>query len=430
LPSAAKELKKKAAQERSIVIGSLNAVGAKIKDRSEVTPYVHATLTSGQLRKLSKTQGIGRIFLDDETGEDDLANSEAVARVPQAHALGLTGTGVRVAVFEASPDDETNLATAGRYLQSPSTSSHARLTHAIIKNIEPNKPHGYAPDCILYSANSYSNQALEWAVEKQSCTVISQSFHRSLASDGPGNNEEFSGLFSLDDHLKDHLASQPPFPTIVHAAGNGADSEYVNHKGYNTISVGNHDDAATAMSPDTIYRNPSSAHGDRELPEIAANGTAVTAAGITKSGTGFAAPAVAGTVALIQSINGSLESWPEGCRAILFASADRSSISGGTWVNDLGKKLDQSDGSGALNAQIAVLIAQQRVARYNPAIPRGFDLGSLWNEDFNPDRSSRFRYRVRVPSRGGILPLPFIYTIKVALAGNGKVTQDAAGVQS
>src|SRR5262249_12048260 len=152
----------------------------------------------------------------------------------------------------------------GRYTSSPPASSHARLTSAIIKNIEPRKPHGHAPDCDLYSANSSDNDALLWAIRDQHCTVISQSFHRS--------NEPGSASLQSDDVLKDWLALRWPYPTIVQAAGNfweGDDDdidppedEYVNHKGYNTLSVGNHNDSAGAMSGDSVFRNPATAHGD------------------------------------------------------------------------------------------------------------------------------------------------------------------------
>ncbi|KAK0718492.1 hypothetical protein B0T26DRAFT_624167, partial [Lasiosphaeria miniovina] len=279
---------------------------------------------------LAKDTTVGKIFLDDSSSVPDLANSEAIAYAPGAQALGFTGRGVHVAVFEAGPADLANLSFAGRYQPNPVVGDqHSRLTSAIIKNAEPNKPHGYAPDCDLYSANTFGNDALLWAV----------------------------------------------------------------------------------ASPH---------HGDRELPELAANGTTVTAVGVMGSGTSFAAPAVAGTAALIQSVNATLKSWPEGCRAILLASADRN-VSGGTWGQDLVVRKDASDGAGALNAQNAVLIAQSKSARNNsPALVRGWDVGSLVPADFNATtRLSTFRYKVQVPSSPVVL---LRYTVKVALAWDSKVT--------
>ncbi len=147
--------------------------------------------------------------------------------------------------------------------------------------MEPNKPHGCAPDCSFYSANSADYAALRWALENpRLCTVISQSFHRG-GTPQSGQDEEGSGILSPDDILKDHLATILPYPTIIHAACNlnGLSVEYVNHKGFNTLSVGSHNDTATAMAPDSVFLNPTSAHGDRELPELCANGTSVSAVG-------------------------------------------------------------------------------------------------------------------------------------------------------
>jgi subtilisin family serine protease len=78
------------------------------------------------------------------------------------------------------------------------------------------------------------------------------------------------------------------------------ESEFVNHKTYNGLTVGNHDDLNSAMSGDSVFRNPTTVRGDRELPEVAANGSSVTAVGLTMSGTSMAAPAAAGCVALLR----------------------------------------------------------------------------------------------------------------------------------
>ena len=104
---------------------------------------------------------------------------------------------------------------------------------------------------------------------------------------------------------------------------NPPSSEFVNHKGFNTLTVGNHDDCATTIAGDSVFRNPNSPHADRELQELVANGTGVMAVGVTGSGTSFAAPAVAGAVAVVQQANPVLRSWPEGCRAKLLAATDR-----------------------------------------------------------------------------------------------------------
>lgn len=388
----------------------------------ETMPFVRAISTPAQIRKLADNKVVGVILFDDPTAINDLVDSIAVARSDLAHIAGFDGTGIRVAVFEDGPSVTTNLSFAGRFTTSPSASNHARLTSAIVKNTEANKPHGHAPDCDLYSANSSSNDALRWAIRDQHCTVVSQSFHRSTEPGG-------SGLQS-DDLLKDWLALRWPYPTIAQAAGNfwlgdsdgisPPEDEFVNHKGFNTLSLGNHDDTASSISGDSVFRNPTSPHGDRELPELCANGTSVSANGQTMSGTSFAAPAAAGVTALLQDVDGVLCSWPEGCRAILMAAAGRN-VQGNTWWQDVINRVDGHDGAGAVDAQAGVWIAQQRRFRDAPATRRGWDVGTLSSNVIGSDRVATFRYRVSVPL------LLFSPVVKVALAWDSAVTTASSG---
>jgi hypothetical protein len=196
----------------------------------------------------------------------------------------------------------------------------------------------------------------------------------------------------------------------------------VNHKGYNSLAVGNHNDSAGAMSGDSVFRNSTSAHADRELPEIAANGMSVTTVGLTKSGTSMASPAAAGCAALVQNVNATLKSWPEGCRAILLAGAKRN-ITGQTWWQDVVANVDASDGSGAVDALEAVAIAKQRRFRNAAATGRGWDVGTLRSSDFGNNKRSTFSYFVQL---GSTFFSP--RHVKVALAWDSKITMFPFGI--
>ncbi len=278
---AQREQDRELAERARALVEVVEQHGGKItRQPDEDVPTVHATMRVRDVRRMGNDgmgiDELGIAMFDDTSEMLDLGNSISVSRTNLVHNLGFDGTGVNVAVFESGPSDTTNLTFAGRFTNSPSASDHARLTSAVVRNSEPNAPHGHAPGCRLFSANSSNNDALRWAAN-QGCTVISQSFHRGTEPGGAG--------LQSDDVLKDWLALRWPYPTIVQAAGNfwstdpdGIDppsSEFVNHKGYNTLSVGNHNDTAGAMSASSVFRNPSSNHGDRELPEISANGTGV-----------------------------------------------------------------------------------------------------------------------------------------------------------
>jgi hypothetical protein len=175
---AEKEAEKEIATRKAQVTMALQNLGAKIKDRLTQSPLVCAALSVAQVRQLKDADPdhVGLALLDAK-GFPDLADSQAIGRATLAHNRGFGGFDVRVAVWEEGPDVLTNLSFVGQYQPNPPPSDHARLTSAIIQNTEIRKPHGYAPNRSLYSANSYYIEALEWALN-QGCTVISQSFHR------------------------------------------------------------------------------------------------------------------------------------------------------------------------------------------------------------------------------------------------------------
>jgi hypothetical protein len=396
----------------------LEAVKARRVRYSRTAPVVFADVTRAELQKLAASDEVAALFLYDREGIEDLGDSMAIANSDDVHTLGFRGSGIRVAVWESGPDSTANLSIAGRFQTNPSTSDHSRHVHGIIRNVESGAPRGHARSCSLYSANDTDLEALDWAVNDRDCTVINQSFHRSA--------EPKNGTLSFDDVYKDWLALRWPYPTICQAAGNywlgdsdnisPPSSEFVNHKGFNSLAVGNHNDTATGMSSSSVFRNPTSSHGDRELPEISANGTSVTTVGLTKSGTSMASPACAGVAALIQNTNTTLRHWPEGCRAILLAGATRNVVDN-TWWADVIADRDASDGSGAVNALESHHIAQQRRSRNAAATRRGWDIGSLQSSDFNASKLSTFDYKVQVP-RLFFGPRK----VKVALAWTSKIS--------
>ena len=409
MPPAEQELRK-AIQERARRFSQkhgLGEVGKNIRV-DQGAPVIYAELEPPVIRRLAELPEVSMVFLYDPKGIDDLGNSIGIAQSDNAHALGHNGSNIKVAVYERGPDDTSNLTITARFRNDPDVSQHSRHTHGIVKNNERNAPHGHAPDCQLHSANDYSLSAIRWACD-QGCTVISQSFHR--------DEEQTSPNLSFDDIYKDWLALHWPYPTICEAAGNGADTEFVNHKGFNRLAVANHNDSATGMAGDTVFRNPDSDHGDRELPEISANGTAVTAVGLTLGGTSMAAPAVAGSTACIQEVNSVLKSWPEGCRAIQLAAA-KLNPDGGKWWNDVVTGADGVDGTGAMNTLQAARIAEQRKGRNNRAAPRGFDVGTLRSADIGGNGETTFSYNISVPR--GIF---FHHNVKVALAWDSDVRE-------
>jgi len=383
--------------------------GVDVTADLDIVPVLVAEATKVQIEALSRIPEVTGLYLHEPDGFEDLSSSIADAKAAVPHGRGFKGANIRVGVWESTPNNTTDLVIEETFDTSATAvkSDHAQLVTAVIKNKQASGPKGFAPDCKIYSANKKSLAALVWAIQTKRCTVLNQSFHR--------DSEQTDPNLSADDLIADYLVLQPPYPTIVQAAGNGPATEYVNHKGFNTTRVGNHIDGATAMRPTSVFRDPNSTHGDRELPDLSANGTTVTATGVTDSGTSFASPAVAGTVAVLQSVDSTLTRWPVACRAILLASCGRN-ISGGTWSQAArSASEDGIDGSGALDAEEAVQIARARAYRQGAASQRGWDIGYLESMDLGTNGVTTFRWPVQIPASGR-------HTLKAALAWNSKVT--------
>lgn len=407
-PPAETERARRRAQVAKQVAEILREHGGEDPRPDPHAPVVYAELPAESIGRLQERREITALFLHETEGEVDLSNSMAIAQSDTVQSsLSLTGSGVNAAVYEDGPDSTANLSITASFTSSPATDQHARHTHGIIKNTEANKPHGHASGCNLHSANTMALAAITWAARTRGCTVISQSFHR--------HAEQTDSGLSFDDMYKDWLALHWPYPTILQAAGNGTSTEFVNHKGFNTLAVGSHNDAATGMAGDSALRNPASPHSDRESPEVAANGIAVTTVGLTFSGTSMAAPAAAGCTALLQQANTTLKSWPEGCRAILLASASKSA-SGATWWTDRSAGVDASDGSGAVDGLEGVRIAQNRRSRGASPTRRGWDVGTLRSSDIGANGETTFAYQVVVPA------FFFGPRVKVALAWDSLAT--------
>lgn len=382
------------------------------------SPFILARLTPARITQIAALADVGIMLSSEGDEQHDLADALAIAGADTAQSTGLSGNNVKVAVYESSPDDSSQLTIESKYTTemglTPTLDDHTRHVTGIIRN--KNSPGGFAPSARVFSADrSRGFDALDWAIDTKRVSVVNQSFHR---------DAEIGDYLQLDDIYKDMKLLHYPWTLVVHAAGNwcqegsacyeGGSSvldEFVNHKCFNHLSVGNHNDNAGSMAGSSCMVNPTSTHGDRELPEICANGTGVTAVGLTKSGTSMAAPAVTGSVALLHEKQGILKIWPEGVRALLFAGSlvnvhthdgqlpdgNPATNAPGSWWSDMTMGRDGFDGAGAMNINRSVLIANHRTGRSGASLERGWDIGLMNGNSFGAGNFFTKTYNVAAP---------------------------------
>ena len=140
--------------QKAKIVESLEKLGADYRTGGDHKPCVSASLTAEDTHKVAKSNHVGLITFDDRTVVLNLVDSIAISHADLPHSRGIDETGVNVAIFEEGPSDHYQLGFRKSLQPGPPASDHARLTSAIIKNVEPNKPHGYAPNCELNSESA------------------------------------------------------------------------------------------------------------------------------------------------------------------------------------------------------------------------------------------------------------------------------------
>ncbi|MBD3421940.1 MAG: hypothetical protein GF398_17655 [Chitinivibrionales bacterium] len=187
---------------------------------------------------------------------------------------------------------------AGGYTWNLTPDQHVAYMLSAIKNARTNTINasapttyggtGFAPGAELILANfrytfdqfavpsfyvSEMFDGLQWAINLNA-TAINQSWHTApITTETVGGvtysfDSEISGDDTYDDKRIDLIASIFPFPTICQSAGSiDKPDEYVNHKGYNTIVVGQDLRDGYQIASISAYKNPAN---KQELPHVTA----------------------------------------------------------------------------------------------------------------------------------------------------------------
>lgn len=203
-----------------------------------------------------------------------------------------------------------------------------------------------------------------------------------LEEQDPERNANINGT----DHWIDAtLAGRWSAQMTVAAGNNGGPTGYVLHRSFNSINV--------AMEAASSWKNPHSPHGDRELPQIAARSTPAG------GGSSTAAPAVAGTLTVLQEYHGAMIV-PPLARAVLFAGAWRQLDPGPSWFEDVASRVDRKKGVGLLDAYESYDIL--RFAFNQKPGKRAAEKGTWWGVAYDPGSGAPFSkdYEIFLPGTG------------------------------
>ncbi len=354
-----------AAVERVVapVVERLKKQGNEVMT-STSAPIIIASLTSKKIKEIANWDEVDMVY-QDIINEPALNIARPTILANTVWNRNIAGFGVKVGEVEVGGQ----INTTNPYLGPPSIyqdslysclSPHATAVAGIIRSWHPTY-FGTAPGVWLWiggSCNGFFSQlqSRETAATDWGARVLTNSWGAVSAD----------GMLTVQDRFFDSFPINRD-RTVIFAAGNrGTADGWVTSPAtsYNTIAVGASDDKNTLTWSDDIvasyssWRDPISAHGDREKPEVMAPGTNFISTtdsfpwtGSVGSGTSYATPMVAGEAALLMQRWPFLQSWPETLKAIVMATAVHN-IEGST-------RLSEFDGAGEIVADRADDVARK-----------------------------------------------------------------------
>ncbi len=333
---------------------------------SETTPVIYATLPAQMVRELGDWPEVSAVHWH-QAQEPRLATVNAEIGSASMHAQGIDGHSslyqwavklgvVEIGGYAPPPADHPFISAVATdtATQCPNRDGHAYGVLGVLIS-EHGTDHGVAPDAEVWAGGGCdgtirsllhgTERAIKWGAR-----MVNHSW---------GEATETAGMRG-DDRAMDRLAARHRVGQYV-AAGNSADFVGSPAKGFNVTAVGAFDDHGTGYRGDnTMYtgsnfRDPTSAHGDRELPHVVAPGVDIQTTRADYmwlfsngwmyyfvTGTSVASPAAMGVGALIATRNPLMAYRPETVKSILMTTA-LTNIEGARLLSEL-------DGAGGVRS--------------------------------------------------------------------------------
>lgn len=395
----AQQKKSRLAALQQPLLKQLQAMNAEIRDVNGLAPIISARLSRNQIEAIANRPDVEGVYLSREN-RPMLDTSVPTVTAPAVWSRGFTGLNRSIAIIEQGGIEYVSSPGIGlRVTNRLGTCNEADNYHSTqVAGVAVSNDityRGVAYDAYLLGADtcdpSYSDSSL------QAATTWARDNGGKIHNNSWGDNTD--GYPSNMSRFHDTVVRDWGV-TVVDAAGNcvGGCQVIAPALAYNVIAVGSFFDRNTPtwddpwnedrMSSWSSYENPSSGHGDREKPEVAAPGEEITTSYpygfYTNSGTSFSAPHVAGGAALIMQRMGDnfrtrdrviSQYWPEGVKAILMATAVHN-LEGASRLSDF-------DGTGGISLDHADVVASSGNHAIRPL--RGgiwFPVGSSINYSF------------------------------------------------
>ncbi|WP_164013384.1 S8 family serine peptidase [Pyxidicoccus trucidator] len=414
----------------SLLQAALRDAGVGLTYRPPQTgPFVQMTLAPSALLRLAQDGRVGFLGLNEGLDVLDyptIPQSLPTTQTDVVHAAGAKGAGVKIAILEGGTLNVPAACFNIGATQDAAAGSNDHMTKSagIIGNRYSvtggcnGAWQGYAPEATVLLANKGGNcsgyaDRYKWA-KAQGANVITMSWHC--------GDEETDGDLHARDVFFDHAVAHFPWPSVFTSAGNQSASDaFASGKGFNFFGVGNvandgdGNRCNDTMTASSTWKDPTSIHGDREVPAIASPGSRHDLLGTNFGGTSAATPVTASIATVLMSAKPALRSWPEAVRAILLATANYQNTDGATWS----KWSDGKDGTGMTNTKYAHWAALRRETTSTPQF-RAHDYGSMTASSFSGGYLSKV-WKAHVTNTNS--------RVRVALTWNSK-TGSSSGTPS
>ncbi|MBS6475019.1 MAG: S8 family serine peptidase [Clostridiales bacterium] len=301
---------------------------------SEYAPVAIVELNKNEIMALSRSSKVVSMdaYAEKEGAPASLELANKITRADYVRdTYGNSGSGVKIGIVEAVGIPDTNdsyLSSATIYKRPGDTTValHATEVARILVGTDSTGANdGLAPNASLYCCVSGSStsfySSVEWLLSS-GVNIINASVSFDYAAQFP------NGLYDSMNQWIDHIAVQHDVHFVIAAgnAGNGNGNISCPGMAYNAITVGGLDahgsDSVAGFTIASTSSYKESEDSNRpEKPNLVASSVDIWGTGSAASGTSFAAPQAAGTIAQLCSLNSALKTKQAAVGAILMASA-------------------------------------------------------------------------------------------------------------